>query len=48
MMTKILDPRKQSDWQKRLKKFRSSGQTVNRFCQPHYSQTNKEAIRDAK
>jgi len=32
-MTKVLDPRKQSDWRKRLKKFRSSGQTVNRFCQ---------------
>jgi hypothetical protein len=33
MMTKILDLRKQSDWRKRLKKFRSSGQTVDRFCQ---------------
>ena len=32
-MTKVLDPRKQSDWQKRLIKFRSSGQTVDRFCQ---------------
>ena len=32
-MTKVLDSRKQSDWQKRLKKFRSSGQTVDRFCQ---------------
>jgi hypothetical protein len=32
-MTKILDTRKQSDWQKRLKKFRSRGQTVDRFCQ---------------
>ena len=32
-MTKIVDLRKQSDWQKRLKKFRSSGQTVDRFCQ---------------
>ncbi len=32
-MTKVLDPRKQSDWRKRLKKFRSSGQTVDRFCQ---------------
>jgi len=32
-MTKILDPRKRSDWQKRLKKFRISGQTVDQFCQ---------------
>jgi hypothetical protein len=32
-MTKIIDLRKQSDWRKRLKKFRSSGQTVDRFCQ---------------
>jgi len=31
-MTRILDPHKQSDWRKRLKKFRSSGQTVDRFC----------------
>ena len=32
-MTKVVDPRKQSDWQKRLIKYRSSGQTVDRFCQ---------------
>jgi len=32
-MTKIIDHQKQSDWRKRLKKFRSSGQTVDRFCQ---------------
>jgi len=32
-MKKILDPRKQSDWRKRLKKFRTSGQTVGQFCQ---------------
>ncbi len=32
-MTKILDPRKQSDWRKRLKKYRSSDQTVDQFCQ---------------
>ena len=32
-MTKILDPRKQSDWQKRLARFRSSDKTVTQFCQ---------------
>ena len=32
-MTKILDPRKQSDWRKRLARFRSSGKTVTQFCQ---------------
>ena len=32
-MTKNVDPDKQSDWQKRLARFRASGQTVTHFCQ---------------
>ena len=32
-MTKNVDPRKQSDWQKRLARYRASGQTVTHFCQ---------------